>query len=85
MVKPEEKKIPPTDKTDVEDEKDDKKAKPLDKGDILLLQRYGKGPYTDKIKKIEDETKNYIEKISKLCGVRESDTGLSMPSQWTLD
>ena len=68
-----------------ENEEEEKQVKPLDKGDILLLQRYGKGPYHDKIKKLEDETKDYTEKIAKLCGVQESDTGLAMPSQWTLD
>jgi 26S proteasome regulatory subunit T1 len=66
-------------------EEEEPKVKPLDKGDILLLQRYGKGPYNDRLKKIEDETKGYIEKINKLIGIRESDTGLAQPSQWTIE
>jgi 26S proteasome regulatory subunit T1 len=65
-----------------EDEKD--KAKPLDESDISLLKRYGRGPYFEQIKKTEEELKDYTGKISKLCGVKESDTGLAPPGDWFL-
>lgn len=41
-----------------EDEK--KKVKVLDEGDIDLLKRYGMGPYSENIKKIEEENKELI-------------------------
>jgi 26S proteasome regulatory subunit T1 len=37
-----------------------------------------------KIKKIEDENKQLVEDIKKESGVKESDTGLALPSQWNL-
>jgi len=42
------------------------------------------GPYADKIKKIEEENKEQVIKINKLCGIKESDTGLSLPATWDL-
>lgn len=57
---------------------------PLDEGDISLLKTYGMGPYAESIKSTEEENKNLITKINKLCGIKESDTGLSLPSQWDL-
>lgn len=59
-------------------------AMPLDDSDINLLKRYGRGPYFEPIKKLEDELKEYSAKIDKLSGVKESDTGLSAPSEWFL-
>ena len=59
-------------------------AKPLDEADISLLKRYGRGPYFEPIKKSEEELKEYITKIGKLSGVKESDTGLAAPSEWFL-
>jgi len=56
----------------------------LDEGDITLLKKYGKGAYAETIKEIEEENKKLITKISKLCGIKESDTGLSLPSTWDL-
>lgn len=67
---------------DKEKGKDD--AKPLDDTDINLLKRYGRGPYFEPIKKLEDEVKEFSGKIDKLIGVKESDTGLSAPSEWFL-
>jgi len=66
-------------------DKNKDKTKALDESDISLLKRYGKGPYFDPIKKTEDDLKEYTEKIGKLCGVKESDTGLSAPSEWVLE
>merc|ERR1719253_1647843 len=37
------------------------------------------------IKKAEKEANDYIDKINKLIGVKESDTGLAPPSQWDLE
>merc|ERR1719386_499094 len=37
------------------------------------------------IKKADEECQEYIQKINKLIGVKESDTGLSPPSQWDLE
>jgi 26S proteasome regulatory subunit T1 len=49
------------------------------------------GPYADSIKKLEDENRDMVEKINKLTGthghylgVKELDTGLSLPTQWNL-
>ena len=56
----------------------------LDEGDIALLKTYGIGPYTNPIKQVEDDIKANQEKIKELIGIKESDTGLSLPSQWDL-
>lgn len=63
---------------------ENKEPKPLDEGDINLLRKYGMGPYSEKIKQTEDENKDMVTKINKMCGIKESDTGLSLPSQWDL-
>jgi 26S proteasome regulatory subunit T1 len=52
----------------------------LTESDIALFKRYGKGPYADPIRKCEDEFKDLNQKISTLCGIKESDTGLALPS-----
>ena len=57
---------------------------PLTEQDIALFKRYGKGPYADAIKKADDEFKDLNQKISVLCGIKESDTGLALPAQWNL-
>ena len=62
----------------------DEKGQPLTEQDIALIKRYGKGPYTEKIKIVEDDIKNYNTKITALCGIKESDTGLALPAQWNL-
>lgn len=67
------------------DEEDDKDAPPpLDEGDIALLKAYGLGPYTTAIKKAEEEIKKHQQTVKDLIGIKESDTGLSPPSQWDL-
>ena len=48
--------------------------------EIDIFKRYGKGAYSEKIKKLEEEIKDHNTKISALCGIKESDTGLSLPS-----
>lgn len=82
-----EEKIDTTKKNDNEgeDSEEEKEAIPLDQEDIQLLMRYGKGPYADRIKAVEDELKNKTDDIIKLCGIKESDTGLALPAQWSLE
>lgn len=53
---------------------------PLTDQDIALFKRYGKGPYTDAIRKAEEDIKQFNQKITALCGIKESDTGLALPS-----
>lgn len=57
---------------------------PLDDADVEILKSYGTGPYTKPIKKVDADIKDMVSKINKLCGVRESDCGLALPSQWDL-
>eukprot|EP00904_Undaria_pinnatifida_P004547 jgi/Undpi1/14093/HiC_scaffold_9.g03744.m1 len=67
------------------DEEEDESAPPaLDEGDIALLKTYGLGPYTTSIKNIEKEITEAKEQVKELIGIKESDTGLSQPSQWDL-
>ncbi|CAD8145776.1 unnamed protein product [Paramecium octaurelia] len=62
----------------------DTKTVPLDENDINLLKKYGMGPYAEKIKQLEEENKNSVATINKMVGIKESDTGLSIPSTWDL-
>ena len=64
-------------------EKDEAGAE-LTASDIKLLKRYGKGPYNDSLNRTETEIKNLNQKITTLCGIKESDTGLALPAQWNL-
>ena len=70
-------------KTDDKKHLDDK-GRALTESDIALFKRYGKGPYADVIRKSEDEMKDLNQKITTLSGIKESDTGLALPSQWNL-
>lgn len=38
------------------------------------------GPYSENIKNLENDNKELLKTINKKLGVRESDTGLSLPS-----
>jgi len=60
--------------------KKDDKGVPLTEQDIALLKRYGKGPYTEAIKAVEDDIKTSNAKVTALCGIKESDTGLALPT-----
>jgi len=62
----------------------DEKGQPLTEQDIALIQRYGKGPYTVAIRAVEEEIKKQNTTITALCGIKESDTGLALPTQWNL-
>lgn len=48
------------------------------------MKTYGIGPYNNAIKAVEDDIKKHQEKVKELIGIKESDTGLSLPSQWDL-
>jgi|EP00945_MAST-04E_sp_MAST-4E-sp1_P007021 26S proteasome regulatory subunit T1 len=65
-------------------EDDDEDVTVLDAGDIALLQTYGQGPYSRRLKELKDSTEKIHKSIKELCGVKESDTGLSLPSTWDL-
>ena len=77
---------------DKEEKKDQKEENPKkedklvktgsDEDDIDILKKYGRGPFSEKIKTIEDEVKELTKDVNKLCGIRESETGLSLPSNW---
>lgn len=56
----------------------------LDEGDIALLKTYGLGPYSRSIKRVEEDIKKTQKQVNDLIGIKESDTGLSLPSQWDL-
>jgi len=70
---------------DYDEEPEEAPATVLDEGDIQLLKAYGQGPYTAAIKKAEKEIKEHQDKLKELIGIKESDTGLSQPSQWDLN
>lgn len=73
-----------TQKKDGDKSKDDKGGAALTESDIALFKRYGKGPYAEPCKKAEDDIKDFNQKITALCGIKESDTGLALPAQWNL-
>jgi len=56
----------------------------LDEADIQLLKSYGNGPYSIAIKSLEDDLKAQQKMVTDLIGIKESNTGLSAPSQWDL-
>ena len=66
------------------DEKKEVGGAPLTESDIALFKRYGKGPYTEPIKKAEEDIKKFNSQITALCGIKESDTGLALPAQWNI-
>lgn len=74
----------PNAESDKDKSKEKDVLKTLDESDISLLKRYGRGPYFEPIKKSEEDLKEYTGKIGKLTGIKESDTGLSAPSEWFL-
>ncbi len=69
-------------KDDPSEKKDTLKKTGADEDDIDILKKYGRGPYTEKIKTIDEEVKDLTKEVNKLCGIRESETGLSLPSNW---
>eukprot|EP00906_Rhabdomonas_costata_P034732 RCo048849 len=66
------------------EEKDEEPIKALDEDDIMLLKAYGGGHYAEGIKKLEEDIAAKAKKINDIIGIKESDTGLSQPSNWDL-
>ncbi|KAG5185965.1 P-loop containing nucleoside triphosphate hydrolase protein [Tribonema minus] len=72
-------------KNDYDDENEEEPPPPaLDEADIALLKSYGQGPYTVRIKNLEKEIEVSKDRVKEFIGIKESDTGLSLPSQWDL-
>jgi len=69
---------------DYDENEDVKEPPPLDEADIALLKSYGLGPYATLIKSTEESIKKHQQTVKDLIGIKESDTGLSQPSQWDL-
>lgn len=63
----------------------EEKQAALNEEDIDIMTTYGMGPYTNPITRVDQENRDYIGKINKLIGIKESDTGLAPPSQWDLE
>jgi len=80
-----EKKEDSKDKKLSKEEEADKKTNPADEVDIDLYKRYIKGPYTNKLKTLDDDIKNLTKSVNSICGVRESETGIALPSQWVME
>jgi 26S proteasome regulatory subunit T1 len=68
---------------EIKDE-DNKPIRALTEEDIRVMQAYGAGPYTSKIKELETELKDLSKKVNEIAGIKESDTGLAHPSRWDL-
>lgn len=63
------------------DKKENKKiVKAMDEDDIKIFKRFGIGPCAQQIKEIEEENKKLVGEIKNTIGVKESDTGLALPS-----
>lgn len=65
-------------------EKDEKPIKTLSEEDVRIMQTYGAGPYSHRIKKLETELKEIAKRVNEVSGIKESDTGLAHPSRWDL-
>lgn len=66
------------------DDGEEKEIQSLDEGDIALLKTYGMGPYSQKIKQVEEDITKIMKKVNDLTGVKESDTGIAVPALWDL-
>lgn len=60
------------------------KISALEESDIALLKIYGKGPYSDEIKKIEKNISEILKRVEEKVGVKELDTGLAPPNVWDI-
>jgi 26S proteasome regulatory subunit T1 len=67
-----------------DENEEEKPVQALDEDDIALLKSYGIGPYSNAIKNTEEDIKKFQDKVKELIGIKESDTGLSLPSMWDL-
>lgn len=80
--KSKEKKQEENKKAEEQKEEAEKKHKPADEADLDLYKRYIRGPYTDKLKSLDDDISKLTKGVNSLCGVRESETGIALPSLW---
>jgi len=74
-----------TEKDNKKPEDAEKKHKPADEADLDLYKRYIRGPYTDKLKTLQDDIDKLTKNVNSICGVRESETGIALPSNWQID
>lgn len=56
----------------------------LDEGDIVVLKRYGQGAYAENLKQLDLDIDGCVKRVNELCGIKESDTGLSQPALWDI-
>lgn len=73
-----------TEEKKVDDQNEEKPIKALTEEDVRIMQAYGAGSYSVKIKSLENEIKALSKKVNELAGIKESDTGLAHPSRWDL-
>jgi len=66
------------------EEKKEAAIQVLDEDDILLLKRYGQGPYNKNIKTTEEKIKEKEKQIKDAAGVQEGDFGHANPALWDL-
>ena len=57
---------------------------PLDADDIALLKSYGRGPYTQSLKTVEEDVGKLVASLAKNRGGKEKDTGLAPVGAWDL-
>nr|BAN64962.1 26S protease regulatory subunit 7, putative [Babesia bovis] len=57
---------------------------PLNDAEISILKSFGIGPYTESISESEKGIKTVVQRINKLSGIKESDTGLNPLHMWDL-
>jgi 26S proteasome regulatory subunit T1 len=72
-------------KEDMDCDENEKEVAALDEDDVDIMRTYGVGPYVKPIANTDQGNKDYIGKINRLIGIKESDTGLAPPSQWDLE
>ena len=77
--------IPPNKNAEKGDlKKKEENIKAMDETDVKIFKKFGLGPYAQKIKSVEEENKKLVEDIKTKNGIKESETGLALPSQWNL-
>lgn len=56
----------------------------LDESTIAVLKTFGQGPYAEHLKQLEVDVESCLKRVNELCGIKESDTGLSQPALWDI-
>lgn len=67
------------------EETKEEKHRPADEEDIDLYKKYTRGPYTDKLNVIDEDIKKLTKSVNSICGIRESETGVALPSNWVIE